>query len=160
MKISAAELSGFQNILENLIPNNLYCERLVEPLKEDFYISIFKQTGAGPKTEYDAHTFPELANFLWERMNVRVLIPVHPNLSVYYIRVDAVRESGYRFFTLKLVKREKRNSCAFDEYKNILGGYFYEPEYKLPNYVKKYLSSPAIQNLMFFINRCNGLKLS
>lgn len=161
MQITAHQLVGFDLILRNLIPNNMYStERTTIPSVENIVIQILKQTGAGPETVFETDNFAQLGNYLWGMMNVRVLIPVKVNLHTYFVRVDAVQENGCRVFTLKLVKRDKRNSCAFNEYKNILGGYFYEPEYQLPGYVKKYLASDQVASLLAFVNRFNNLKVS
>ena len=157
MMITSHQLAGCDLLVRHIIPYNRCVERTGEP--STGRVVVLKPHDKSP-VMLETGNFAQLGNYLWGLMNVRVLIPVKVNLHTYFVRVDAVQENGCRVFTLKLVKRDKRNSCAFNEYKNILGGYFYEPEYQLPGYVKKYLASDQVTSLLAFVNRFNNLKVS
>ena len=157
MMITSHQLAGCDLLVRHIIPYNRCVERTGEP--STGRVVVLKPHDKSP-VMLETDNFAQLGNYVWGLMNVRVLIPVKVNLHTYFVRVDAVQENGCRVFTLKLVKRDKRNSCAFNEYKNILGGYFYEPEYQLPGYVKKYLASDQVTSLLAFVNRFNNLKVS
>lgn len=155
MMITSHQLAGCDLLVRNIIPNNRCVERAGEP--SNGRVAVLKPYDKNP-VMLETGNFEQLGNYAWGLMNVRVLIPVSASINTYFIRVDAVQESGKRCFTVRLVKRENRNSCAFNDYKNILGGYFYLPEYQLPAYVKKYLAGHELESLLSFVRRYNKLE--
>lgn len=155
MMITSHQLVGCDLLVRNIIPYNRCVERVGEP--SNGRVVVLKPHDKSP-VMLETGNFHQLGDYVWGMMNVRALIPVSATINTYFIRVDAVQESGKRCFTVRLMKRENRSSCAFIEYKNILGGYFYQPEYQLPGYVKKYLAGQELEGLLAFVRRYNKLK--